>query len=52
MEEKLLEIINLVNAKDYTYKSSVKNALTSSIELLNLITKLNYKLFIHIRHIL
>lgn len=30
--------------KDYTYASSVKNAVKSSIELLNLITKLNYKL--------
>lgn len=30
--------------KDYTYAASVKNAMKSSIELLNLITKLNYKL--------
>lgn len=30
--------------KDYTYASSVKNAVKSSIQLLNLITQLNYKL--------
>ena len=30
--------------KDYTYSASVKNAMKSSIELLNLVTKLNYKL--------
>ena len=30
--------------KDYTYASSVKNALKSAIEILNLVTQLNYKL--------
>ena len=30
--------------KDYTYAASVKNAVKSSIQLLNLITQLNYKL--------
>ncbi len=30
--------------KDYTYASSVKNALNSAIEILNLVTQLNYKL--------
>lgn len=30
--------------KDYTYAASVKNALNSAIEILNLVTQLNYKL--------
>ncbi len=30
--------------KDYTYASSVNNAMQSAIELLNIITKMNYKL--------